>query len=141
MIADFDAANAGADFLDYRATLMTEYCRENTFRVFAGERKCIGMANACRDIAQHDFAVLRPVHIDFFYLQEACLLPRQQQHAFSFSGVPRGNYCCRAGCSHECRCGGSVAANSASITAVQLSFIKLIKTISCVKPWFMSPVA
>jgi hypothetical protein len=84
MIACLDTGNSGADFLDYRAALMAEYCRENTFRIFAGECKCIGMAYTCGDISQQDLTVMRPLDIDFFYFKSLARFPGDSSTCFHF---------------------------------------------------------
>lgn len=46
MVAGFDAGYAFTDFNHNAGPFVTENHREYTFRVIAGEGKCVGMANA-----------------------------------------------------------------------------------------------
>ena len=64
MVADFDGSYALADFLDDGSAFVAEHGREDTFRVFTGQRKRVGMTHTCGDISNKDFAGLRSIQVE-----------------------------------------------------------------------------
>jgi len=66
VIAGPDGGHARADFLDDGAAFMTQYRGKDAFRVFAGERERVGVADAGRHVADQDFACLRTFEVQHF---------------------------------------------------------------------------
>ncbi len=69
MITHRHRGNALADRFDDAATFVTEDAWEDTFRVFAGERVSVGVADASRNDAHQHLASLGRLDVHFDNLQ------------------------------------------------------------------------
>ena len=75
MVANFQIADAGTDFLNDRAAFVAEDCRKNSFRVFARQRECIRVTDTRCDVSQQNFALFRSVKFDFFNFERFACFP------------------------------------------------------------------
>ena len=75
MIAHFERSDALAHFLHDAAAFVAKNHRELAFRVGAGKRECIRMADTGRHNAHQHFAGLGSGHIDLLDGQRLTCLP------------------------------------------------------------------
>jgi hypothetical protein len=75
VVTDGDRRYAFAYFLDYGTTFMSEDRRENSFRILAGQRKRVRMADAGSDVSQQDLSGFRPIEFDFLDFEGLASFP------------------------------------------------------------------
>jgi hypothetical protein len=85
MVTNFKATDTRADLFDHSTTFMSEYRRKYSFRIFAGERECVGMTDASGDISEQNLAGLRAINIDFFNFEWFACFPGYGGAGFHYS--------------------------------------------------------